>query len=77
LCCILGFGAINRRDISGRCVLWLLWSVMLKLSEYIDYVTRNGNVTCSVFVIPLQRHARVYFSLPISCELIAAQEGVR
>jgi hypothetical protein len=22
--CILGFGAVNRHDVSGRCVLWVL-----------------------------------------------------
>jgi hypothetical protein len=73
--CILDFGAVNRRDISGRCVLWIIWSVMLKLAEDIGYVTRHGNVTFSVFVIPFKRHARVYFSFPISFELIVAQEG--
>jgi hypothetical protein len=49
---------------------------MLKLAEDIGYLTRHGNVTCPVFVIPFQTHARVHFSLPISCELIADQEGV-
>jgi hypothetical protein len=49
---------------------------MLKLAEAISYVTRHGNFTCPVFVIPFQIHDRVYFYLSISCDFIAAQEGV-
>jgi hypothetical protein len=74
--CILGFGAVNRRDVSGRCVLLLLWSVMLKLAEDIGYLTKHGNVTCSDFLIPFEIHAIVYFPLPISCDFIAAQEEI-
>jgi hypothetical protein len=74
--CILGFGDVNRRDILGRCVFWLFQGVMLKLAEDMGYVTRQGNVTCPVFVIPFKRHTRVYLFLPVSCELIAVQEGV-
>jgi hypothetical protein len=74
--CILDFGAVNRCDVSGRCVLLLLWSVMLELADDIGYVTRHENITHSVFVIPFQRHARVYFYFPLSCEFIAAQEDV-
>jgi hypothetical protein len=33
LFCVLSVGAIDRHDISGRCVLWMLWSIMLELAE--------------------------------------------
>jgi hypothetical protein len=75
-CCILCVGAVHRSAVSGRCVLLFFWGVMLNFSEDIGYVTRHGNVTCPDSAIPFQGHARVNLSFPVSCELIAAQEGV-
>jgi hypothetical protein len=46
LCCILSFGTVYMLAVSRRCVLWMLWRVMLELAEDIGYVTRYGNVTC-------------------------------
>jgi hypothetical protein len=72
LCCILSFCTVYRQDVSGRCVFWMLWYVMLELDDDMGYVDRHGNIKSSVFVIQFQNHARVYFAFPISCELITA-----
>jgi hypothetical protein len=51
------FSPIPWRDISGRCVLWVFGGIMLELAEYVLNIAMHGNVACSVFVIPFQRHA--------------------
>jgi hypothetical protein len=64
LCCILSFGTIYRHDVYGRCVLWMLWRVMLKLDEDVGYVIRHGNITCSFFLNPSARSCLSILYLP-------------
>jgi hypothetical protein len=47
----------GRGDILGRCVIRMLWVVMLKLVEYISYVSWYGNVAGAFLVIPFEHHA--------------------
>jgi hypothetical protein len=64
---ILSLGAVHGRDVPGRGMLWMLGGVMLKFAEHVGDVTRHGNVTCSVFVIPFQSYAGVYRSELVRC----------
>jgi hypothetical protein len=64
---ILGLGAVDRRDVPGRGMLWMLGGVMLELAQDVLNVTMHGNVACSLVVIPFQGHARVYHGRPVGC----------
>jgi hypothetical protein len=67
LSCILGLGTVNRRDISGSWVMWLIWSLVF-----------NQAWKCHMFCFcnPISKKFQSKLSLPISYELISAQEGV-
>jgi hypothetical protein len=52
------------------------WGVMLKFAEHVWNISRHGNVTCPVFVIPFQSHAWVCLRRPVSGEFIAFQQSI-
>jgi hypothetical protein len=69
---ILSRGAVDRRDVPGRGMLWVLGGVVLKLAEDVCNVYRHGNVAYAFVVIPFQRHTGVHSCHPVSCELISS-----
>jgi hypothetical protein len=73
---ILSLGAVDRRDIPGRGMLWVFGGVMLKLAQDVGNVPRHGNVTCAFVVILFQSHAGVHRCRPVGCEFIRSQKGI-